>query len=53
MRVAKAYGPQEYDSDTKKFNFWNFLDNEIFQCNKLNVGCLIFMDGNDGLAQII
>ena len=50
IRVTNAYGPQEYDNDTKKFNFWNFLDNEIFQCNKQNVGCLIFMDGNAWLG---
>ena len=50
IRITNAYGPQEYDPEQKKSDFWNYLDNEILECIKEDSACLIFMDGNAWLG---
>ena len=49
-RITNAYGPQEYDEQQKKLNFWHYLDNEVSECQSEGTGCMIYMDENAWLG---
>ena len=51
IRVTTAYGPQEYDSNEKKENFWLYLEQEVVKCTNEGYGCIIAMDSNSWLGK--
>ena len=53
IRITNAYGPQEYDSYDKKTKFWNFLDEEVLQCQLDGSACVIMSDMNAWLGKSI
>ena len=53
IRITNAYGPQEYDDNDKKSNFWKYLEDEIFISDQSGAGCMIMMDGNSWLGPLI
>ena len=50
MRIANAYGPQEYDCNEKKCEIWEYLNEEAFCSRNEDTGCLIMMDSNAWLG---
>ena len=50
IRIINGYGPQEYDCEQKKTLFWNYLENELMECESEGSGCIILMDSNAWLG---
>ena len=50
IRIINGYGPQEYDQESKKSRFWNYLEKEILECIMEGSGCIILMDSNAWLG---
>ena len=46
IRIIVGYGPQENADTEKKKQFWNFVENEIFEAEVTNHGIIFQMDGN-------
>ena len=46
IRIVNAYGPQEYDDQFKKEQFWAYLDKEVLHSQNLGSGLMIFTDAN-------
>ena len=46
IRVINAYGPQEDDSNLRRFNFWQELENEVISAKDNNCLIIIQMDAN-------
>ena len=46
IRCCAAYGPQEGDSIEKKEAFWEHLDKEVYEAEKLGSGFILQFDGN-------
>ena len=53
IRVVNGYGPQDYDDESKKKYFWEYLDAEVLNCKNEGSGLLIFMDGNSWLGSSV
>ena len=52
-RVIVGYGPQESDNIEKKKNFWNFIENEVYEAELQNQGIMLQMDGNLHAGELV
>ena len=46
VRIINAYGPQEDDSNLKRFNFWEEVENEIISAKENHCLIILQMDAN-------
>ena len=51
IRITNGYGPQDYDPQEKKSQFWLYLEEEVMKCSQEGYGCMITMDANSWLGK--
>ena len=51
--MVNGYGPQEYDTEDKKYSFWKYFDDEVLNCKKEGSALIFLFDGNAWLGPSI